>query len=179
LVDDPSGTTISTHALTRPADPGEAHDFERLAVALRAASGLAVVVQGDLSNVADDRAAVIAHASDLAWLLGAADGADLAARTVVVDAPRPSILPMLELRGVAGVVEAHQYFQWKAQEPADAAIFAGADDLARMGVAGDLSPLANPAFGRLRIDGGDLPGLIALLLVTRRPAGGAGAPTPQ
>ncbi len=82
----------------------------------------------------------------------------------MVGARRDAILPMLELNGVAGVVEANQYFAWMARQPADAAVFASADTAATLGPTVEVTPLANPAFARLRIDGGDLPGLIGSLL---------------
>ncbi len=164
LIDDPAGATVSTHELTRPAEPGEAYDFSTLAADLSTATGAASAVQSALDGVTDSRTAVIVHASGLGRLLAAAEGTDLATRTVVVGARRDAILPMLELNGVAGVVEANQYFAWMARQPADAAVFASADIAATLGPTVEVTPLANPAFARLRIDGGDLPGLIGSLL---------------
>lgn len=64
----------------------------------------------------------------------------VARRTAVIDVAREAIEPMLALKGVAAVVETHQYRAWKNGEPADAAVYG---DLAAAGlIRRELTPVA-------------------------------------
>jgi hypothetical protein len=160
---------VSTSEGERPARPGELLGFDVLAAALERQTGVTASVRPDLPpDAGDPGVALIVPAGQLEELVLHEDAGVRAAlaRTVVVDAPRDAVLPMLELRGVAAVVEHHQYRAWETGERADASIFGDIRLAPRLGMSVEVTPHDGWRLGRLRIDGEDLPGLIGAYLKT-------------
>jgi hypothetical protein len=168
LVDDPSHTTVSTDDGMRPARVGERHSFDQLAAALASKAGVPAVVRDDFAGAVEPGTAVIIDPSLVQRLLR--DAAEARGRTVVVGAAREAIGPMLALQGFAAVVEAQQFWKWRSEGPADAAVYGDLDLASRLARDVQLTPLGDSRFGRIRIDGGDLPGLLAdyLQLIAER-----------
>ena len=154
LLDDPSGTTVSTSEGSRDALPGEAHHFTALAEALSRHTHLPVEVRAPGAAL-DPGTAVVVHVSQLDRLAGSP------ARVAVVDVPRAAISSILTTHPTAVVVEHHQYWKWKTGGPADAAVYGDLRIVPRLGHEVTVTPLDGDRFGRIRIDGPDLPGLLA------------------
>jgi hypothetical protein len=162
LIDDPSGMTVSTSEGTRDARPGEVTRFDVLAEELSRQTGLPAEVRTDPTEAVDPETAVVVSVSQLHLL-----PAGSAARAVVVDVPRHDILSMFTVHGVAAVVEYQQYWKWRTGGPADASIFGDLSVVPRLGREVTVKPLDDDRFGRIRITGEDLPGLIAGYLTSR------------
>ncbi|HYN93133.1 MAG TPA: hypothetical protein VES42_04725 [Pilimelia sp.] len=161
LFADPAGTTISTSGGTRAALPGEVHDFGALAAALTRHADVPAEVRGDLDDaagLADPGTAVVVHASQLHRLRTPETGA--AAVTAVVGVRRADVVSVLGRRGVVAAVEEHQYRKWQTGGAADAALYCRLDRLPRLRRTAAVTPL-DGGLGRVRIAGGDLPGLLA------------------
>jgi hypothetical protein len=158
LLDDPSGTTISTADGTRAALPGEAHRFAELAEALTLHTGLPAEVRDEPAGALDPATAVVVHASQLDRLPATAT------RTAVVDVDRRAVLATLERGDVTAVVEHHQYWKWKTGGPADAAVYLEVSLVPRLRHEVTVTTLDDSRFARVRINGDDLPGLLADVL---------------
>lgn len=166
LVDDPTGASISTSTGTRDALPGELHRFDVLAAALTRHTGIPAEVRRELPGIVDSATAVVVHAAQLERLLAEPGAKGAAPRTAVVDVPREAVRPTLERHEVAIVVERNQYWKWKTSGPADAAVYVDLRVVPRLRHEVLVTPLDGGRFGRIRIDGEDLPGLIADVLTT-------------
>jgi hypothetical protein len=155
ILDDPTGAMVSIAGDTREALPGETHHLAELADALTRHTGLPVEVRRSNGALAP-RTAVVVHVSQLARLAGVAPE-----RLAVVDVPRQAILPTLAAHPTAILVEHHQYWAWEAGEPADAAVHCDVRIGTLLRRETTVTPLGDGRFGRIRVDGPDLPGLLA------------------
>jgi hypothetical protein len=158
LVDDPTSTTVITATGTRPAWAGERHAFDALGKALTSATGVPADVRTDFAEAVQPGTALVIDPSLLERLV--AERGEAVAWTVVVDAPREAVAPMLELQGVAGVVETHQFWKWKTAGPANAALYGHLTVAAQLDRDVEVTPIGDGRFGRIRIGDGDLPGLL-------------------
>lgn len=162
IVDDPAGAMVSAGGDTRDALPGETHHLAELADALSRHTGLPVEVRRSHGALGAGTAVVV-HASRLGRLAGPPR------RLAVVDVPRPALLPTLAAYPTAVLVEHHQYWAWEAGEPADAAVHADLRLAPLLRHAVSVTPLGDGRFGRIRVDGPDLPGLLAACLTAPTP----------
>jgi hypothetical protein len=167
LVDDPSGTTVSGPQGARPARPGERHDLDALAEALSRSTGAPAEMRIGFAGADDPGAAVVIHRSMLDRLLGEPRLRDAVSRTAVIDVPREAVVAMLELQGVGAVVEANQYWKWRTGGVADAAVYGDLSVVPSLTRAVEVVPLGDGGYGRIRIDGPDLPGLLGEYLSAR------------
>lgn len=160
LLDDPTGTTVTSNGQTRPAKSGEWYAFEALAAALARNTGVPALVTATLPDTLEPGAALIVPASQLESLLTLLAVRDTVVFTAVIDVVRKVIPQLLTLRGVVAVVEHHQYWAWKTGERADASIFGDLSVVSRLHREVTVTPIGDGHFGRIRIRGEDLPGLL-------------------
>jgi hypothetical protein len=160
LLDDPTGGTIVTGGVIRPATPGEGFGIGALADALSRYAQVPAEVSANIPQGIEPGTAVIVPAPQLDRLLADLGQHGETALIAVVDVDRKSILNALAAEGVGAVVEHHQYWAWRTNERADASIFADVSVVPRLRRAVTVSPIGNGPFARIRINGGDLPGLL-------------------
>lgn len=160
LLDDPTGTTVISDGETRPAKPGEFYSFEALGEALARSTGAVTEVRATLPEILEPGTVLIVPARQLEkWLTDLAVR-DSSSMIVMVDAERQSIAQSLTVSGVVAAVERHQYWAWQTGERADASIFGDLRSVSRLHRNVTVTPIDNGPFGRIRIDGEDLPGLL-------------------
>lgn len=160
LLDDTTGCTVTSNGQTLPAKAGEGYAFQRLAEGLTRVTGVAASVGDTLPQVLEPGTVCIVPTYQLErWQT------ELAARNarpamIVVDAAREKIAQLMESGSVAGAVEHHQYWAWKTNERADASLFGDLRLVPSLQREVTVTPLGAGRFGRLRIEGEDLPGLL-------------------
>lgn len=159
MLDDATGRTVTNDGQTLPAKPGERYSFERLADALTRATAVPAAVSGTLPQALEARTVCVVPAYQLERWRTEFAARNVRPYMVVVDAARESIEQLLKA-GVAAVIEHHQYWAWKTNEKADASIYGDLSIVPYLQCYVTVTPIVTSHFGRLRIEGEDLPGLL-------------------
>lgn len=127
LADDAVGTWVTDEHGRRPAGPGEALDFARLAAELSERAGVHTEVSGRLPGGDDPGTALIVPEGMVRQL---APGT--LTRTVIAGADRTTMFGTLEQLGAAGAVERTAWGRWQTGPPAGThAAVVGRRELAR------------------------------------------------
>ena len=112
LADDAVGSWVTDEHGRRPAEPGEALAFARLAAELSELTGVDTEVAGRMPRDDPGTALIV----PVGMVRELAPGA--LARTVIAGADRTTMFDTLEQLGVAGAVERSAWGRWQAGPPA-------------------------------------------------------------